>query len=70
MTRTNIDLDDELVAEAMARFGISTKKSVVEFALRRLLMSPKPEDVILAVAGTGWSGDLDALREGTVEKFR
>ena len=35
--RTNIVLDDELVAEAMRRTGIKTKRAVVEEALRKLI---------------------------------
>jgi len=33
MTRTNIDLPDELVLQAMEIFGLPTKRSAVEFAL-------------------------------------
>lgn len=62
MTRTNIDIDDELVAEAMARFGLTTKRSVVELALRRLLASPVDGDFIRSLEGIGWDGDLDAMR--------
>ncbi len=32
-TRTNIVLDDELIAQAMARAGVKTKKASVEAAL-------------------------------------
>jgi Arc/MetJ family transcription regulator len=35
--RTNIDIDDELMREAMAATGIATKKGAVEAALRRLV---------------------------------
>ena len=34
MSRTNIDIDDELAAEVMRRFGLSTKKAAVDLALR------------------------------------
>ncbi|HCJ72513.1 MAG TPA: transcriptional regulator, partial [Agrobacterium sp.] len=34
--RTNIDLDDALIAEAMEITGLSTKKATVEKALRDL----------------------------------
>ena len=37
MTRTNIDIDDDLVERAMRTFGISTKRQVVQLALERLL---------------------------------
>lgn len=64
MTRTNIELDDELVAAAMARFGLTTKRSVVELALRRLLASPVDGDFIRSIQGIGWDGDLDQIRSG------
>lgn len=39
-TRTNIVLDDELVAQAMARAGVRTKKAAVEAALRAYVRQP------------------------------
>jgi len=39
MSRTNIDIDDELVAEAMRKYGLRTKREVVDLALRRLVRS-------------------------------
>lgn len=39
--RTNIELDDELVAEAQRLTGIGTKKDVVHEALRFLVQSRK-----------------------------
>lgn len=36
MTRTNIDIDDEACAEVMHRYGLSTKREAVNFALRML----------------------------------
>ena len=62
MSRTNIDLDDDLVAEAMRRFDLPTKKSAVEFALRRLLANRVDADFIRSLEGIGWDGDLDAMR--------
>jgi Arc/MetJ family transcription regulator len=49
--RTNIDIDDALIAEAMAATGLSTKKAVVEEALRRLIRL-KQEERTLALYGT------------------
>ncbi|AFE16477.1 hypothetical protein MRGA327_09785 [Mycobacterium tuberculosis RGTB327] len=40
MSRTNIDIDDELAAEVMRRFGLTTKRAAVDLALRRLVGSP------------------------------
>jgi Arc/MetJ family transcription regulator len=67
MGRTNIELDDELVAAAMARFGLTTKRSVVELALRRLLASPVDADFIRSLEGIGWDGDLDEMRAGDAQ---
>jgi Arc/MetJ family transcription regulator len=62
MSRTNIDLDDELVAEVMRRYGVTTKKQAVDLALRRLIgVSLKP-DFLLSLEGIGWDGHLDDIR--------
>jgi len=60
--RTNIDLDDTLLAEAMAITGLSTKKATVEEALRRLIGAAQRRQAIEDMRGMGWEGDLDALR--------
>lgn len=62
MTRTNIELDDELVAEVMRRFGLSTKKDAVHLALRRLVGPPLTKEFLLDLEGIGWVGDLDEMR--------
>jgi Arc/MetJ family transcription regulator len=64
MTRTNIDLDDELVSEVMRRYAVSTKKEAVDLALRRLVGMPLTADFFDAIRGIGWSEDLDDLRSG------
>jgi Arc/MetJ family transcription regulator len=62
MARTNIDLDDELTAEVMRRFGLRTKKDAVHLALRRLVGAPLSREFLLSLEGLGWEGDLDDLR--------
>lgn len=62
MARTNIDLDDELTAEVMRRFGVTTKKAAVDLALRRLLGTPLSREFLLGLEGVGWEGDLDQVR--------
>jgi Arc/MetJ family transcription regulator len=52
VARTNIVLDDELVAKAMARAGVKTKKAAVEAALRAFVRKPDYSG-LLALAGTG-----------------
>lgn len=59
MSRTNIDIDDELAAEVMRRFGLTTKRAAVDLALRRLVGSPLSREFLLGLEGVGWEGDLD-----------
>jgi Arc/MetJ family transcription regulator len=63
VTRTNIDIDDDLVARVMRRFDLPSKRAAVDLALRRLLGDPMTRDEILALQGVGWSGDLEAARQ-------
>jgi Arc/MetJ family transcription regulator len=69
MARTNIDIDDHLVAEVMRRFGVSTKKEAVDLALRRLVGAPLTKEFLLGLEGVGWDGDLDALRREQPAEF-
>jgi len=62
--RTNIDIDDDLIAEAMAATGLQTKKATVEEALRRLVRRHQRLEALADMAGLGWDGDLDAMRDG------
>jgi Arc/MetJ family transcription regulator len=62
MTRTNIEIDDKLVAEAMRRFRLSTKKDAVHLALIRLVGQPLDVRLLEGVTGVGWDGDLDEMR--------
>jgi Arc/MetJ family transcription regulator len=60
--RTNIDIDDDLLAEAMAAVGLATKKATVDEALRRLVLQHRRREAIDDMAGLGWEGDLEAMR--------
>ena len=62
MSRTNIDIDDELVAEVMRRFGLTTKKEAVDLALRRLVGPRLSPEFLQGLEGIGWEGDLDEMR--------
>lgn len=64
MTRTNIDIDDGLIAEVMRRFNVDTKKDAVQLALSRLVGPPLTVDLFDKVSGVGWEGDLESLRAG------
>lgn len=60
--RTNIDIDDDLLDQAMAESGLATKKATVEEALRRLVDEGRRRKALRQLAGIGWEGDLAALR--------
>jgi Arc/MetJ family transcription regulator len=51
MSRTNIDIDDQLVEIVMHRYGLTTKKDAVDLALRRLAGEPMTTDEVLAMQG-------------------
>ena len=51
-TRTNIVLDDELIAQAMARAKVTTKKAAVEAALKAYVRKPDYAG-LLALRGKG-----------------
>lgn len=65
VTRTNIDIDDDLIRRVSSTYGLRTKREAVDFALRRLLIEPMNMPEALAMQGTGWHGDLDEMRSGT-----
>lgn len=62
MGRTNIEIDDSLIALAMQRYGLRSRRAAVDLALRRLVGEPMSREEALAMEGTGWEGDLTALR--------
>jgi Arc/MetJ family transcription regulator len=67
VTRTNIEIDDDLVAKVMKRYGLSSKRAAVDLALRRLAGEPLTPREALALEGSGWEGDLDTMRQAGVE---
>jgi len=62
MARTNIDLDESLVEEVMRRYQLRTKREAVQLALQRLVGDTMTLEEALAMEGSGWEGDLDAIR--------
>ena len=62
MARTNIDIDEEACRRVMERFNLTTMKDAVNLALRTLAIEPMTLEEALAMEGTGWDGDLAAMR--------
>lgn len=61
--RTNVVIDDDLMAEALESTGLNTKKAVIEEALRTLVRLKKQEKVRSLRGKLQWDGDLNMLRE-------
>jgi Arc/MetJ family transcription regulator len=60
--KTNIEIDDVLVIDALKVTGLTAQKEVVELALK-LLIQMKNQEAIRAWRGKlAWEGDLDSLR--------
>lgn len=62
VSRTTIDIDAEPLTRVMQRYRIATKRIAVDFALRKALGEPVTQVELLGVRGTGWVGDLEAMR--------
>lgn len=60
--RTNIEIDDALMAEAMAASGLKTKRETVEAALRLLARRKRQASALDLFGAVEWEGDLDAER--------
>ena len=61
--RTNIVIDDKLIADAQKLTGIKTKKGVVEEGLRMLLRIKRQESVRKWRGKLPWEEDLDSMRK-------
>ena len=67
MTRTNIDIDDDLIENVMRRYGIRSKREAVDTALRRMYRKPMSREEMLEMRGTGWGDnglEMSDLRPG------
>jgi Arc/MetJ family transcription regulator len=60
--RTNIEIDDQLLAQAMRLSGLRTKRAVVEAGLRALIEKRGRELLLEAAGKYRWEGDLDRMR--------
>lgn len=61
MGRTNVVVDDRLVAKVKKLYGLKTTREAIDFALRAVA-STKSRKSMLDLEGMGWDGDLEAMR--------
>jgi Arc/MetJ family transcription regulator len=62
--RTNIEIDDALMAEAQKLSGQATKKQTVEQALRLMIRLTRQQEVGAAFGKYRWRGNLAQSRKG------
>ena len=60
--RTNIVIDDELMANALKITGLRTKREAVELGLKTLIKMKKQEHIRQFRGKLPWKGDLETMR--------
>ncbi|MBU4251711.1 MAG: type II toxin-antitoxin system VapB family antitoxin [Candidatus Omnitrophica bacterium] len=64
MSRTNIELDDKIVKEAMSFGNFKTKRALVHSALVELVKRLKRKEILRLMGSGCWEGDLVKMRRG------
>lgn len=62
MSRTNIVINDELMAAAQKATGLRTKRETVEKGLELLLRQERQKEILKWRGKLHWDGDLEAMR--------
>jgi Arc/MetJ family transcription regulator len=60
--RTNIVIDDALMADALKLTGLKTKREAVELGLKTLIRLKQQEEIRRYRGRLRWEGDLDEMR--------
>lgn len=60
--RTNIDIDDRLMAEALKATGARTKREAVELGLKALIQMKRQEGIRGYRGKLQWRDDLERMR--------
>lgn len=60
--RTNIEIDDKLMKDALKATGAKTKREAVELGLKTLVQLRAQEKARELKGKINWDGNLDALR--------
>ena len=64
MGRTNVVLDDDLVAKCQKETGIRTVRGLLDHALHELLRHKRQKKVLELKGAVRWEGDLESWRRG------
>ena len=57
--KTNIIIDEQLIADALKVTGLKTKKEVIEMGLKTLIDFKKQEQIKQFKGNLKWEGDLE-----------
>lgn len=60
--RTNVEIDDAVMAAAMKALGVKTKREAIDKALRAAIRREERLRAWDEMRGAGWEGDLDDMR--------
>jgi Arc/MetJ family transcription regulator len=66
MSRTNIDIDEDLIRKARKLTRLKTKRQIVDKALELLVRSESRKGILRYYGGGVWKGDLRASRRNRV----
>jgi Arc/MetJ family transcription regulator len=64
MGRTNVVLDDELVAVCQKATGINTRRALIHHALSELLRHERQKKILELKGAVRWQGSLEEWRKG------
>jgi Arc/MetJ family transcription regulator len=67
--RTNIEIDDDLMEEAMRRAKTKTKRETVEEGLRLLIKLNRQTGIRRLRGKVKWEGNLDELRSARGQRI-
>ena len=67
--RTNIDINDDLMAKAMLATGLKTKKAVIEKALNDVYYYFLIQEMESLRGANSWKGDLKTMRTQDVTEI-
>jgi len=60
--RTNIEIDDRLMKDALRVTGLKTKRDAVQLGLQTLVRLGRQADLRRMRGKVAWQGDLDSMR--------
>lgn len=64
MKRTNVVLDEEILAQAKKLTGIEVTRQLLDYALRELVRRRRQRDILKLRGKIDWQGDLSEMRRG------